>query len=124
MEFRNRTREIFDWDTEDDLNCLLEPDHRRHPELAAEFPVVLLEEDIPGLVATMETEILEPNASAAEAADTSNSGIKNTTGVYDAINTLTPIFTINPTPEAEPNNEHEDNDDNKDDYDDENYEVK
>ena len=51
MEFRNRTKEKFEWDTDDDPDGLIEPYPRSHPELATEFPGVLLEEDTPGPVA-------------------------------------------------------------------------
>ena len=96
MEFNNRTRENFDWYIEYELDGLIDPDHGSHPELAAELPRVLLEEDIPGPVAAMEIEILDPNIIAAAAA--ANSGIKNTTGLYDDSYDPTPIFTIKSTP--------------------------
>jgi hypothetical protein len=38
LEFRNRLKEKFEWDIEDDMNILLEEDPGRHPELAANFP--------------------------------------------------------------------------------------
>ena len=56
---------------------------------------MLLGEDNPGPVATVETEILDPNAIAAIAVD--NSGITNTIGVYDDRDAPTPIFIIKPT---------------------------
>ena len=90
MEFRNLTRENFDWDTEDEVYGLLEPDHGIHPELATEFPGVLLEEEIPGPVAAVEAEILYPNAIDAAAA--ANSGIVNTTGVYDGDDSPSPFL--------------------------------
>ena len=96
MEFKNRTRENFDWYIEYDLDGLIDPDHGSHPELAAELPGVLLEEDIPRPVAAMEIEILDPNNIAAAAA--ANRGIKNTTGLYDDIYAPTPIFKIKSTP--------------------------
>ena len=67
---------------------------------------MLLEEYIPGHVAAAETEIIDSNTIASATA--ANSGITNTTGVYNHINAPTPIFTINPTkptPEVEPNTE-------------------
>ena len=98
MEFRNRTREKFCWATEDDLDGLLYPDHGSHPELAADSPGLILEEDVPGPVSSMETKILDPNVISAAAA--TNSGITNTTGLYDDSNAPTSIFTINPKIEA------------------------
>ena len=43
----------------------------------------------------VETEILDPKTIAAD--DAANSGITNTTVVYDDRESPTPIFTINPT---------------------------
>ena len=57
----------------------------------------------------METNILDTDTSA-------NSGISNTTGVYDDSDAPTPIFTINPTPEMEPNDVHGDKNDDDDEY--------
>ena len=53
MKIKNRTKEIFDWDTEDDLYGLIYPDNGSHPEFTAEFPGVILEEDTLDLVATV-----------------------------------------------------------------------
>ena len=53
------------------------------------------EEDTPGTVGTVETEIFDPNTIAAAAA--SNSAIAKTIGVYDDREATTPIFKINPT---------------------------
>ena len=97
LEFRNQGQESFYWDTEDDLDGLLDPDHGSHPELAAELPGVLLEEDNPGPVSAVDTKILYPYSISTAAAY--NSVIKNTTGLYD--DSDAPIFSINPTPEAE-----------------------
>ena len=66
---------------------------------------MILEEDTPGPVVVVETRILDSNTITAAADD--NSGITNTTGVYDDSDYPTPIFTFNPTPEAEPDDEHE-----------------
>ena len=55
LELSNCTREKSDWYTEDYLDGLLETEHGSHPELAAEFPGLILEEDIPGPVADVET---------------------------------------------------------------------
>ena len=44
LEFRNCTKEIFDWDTEYDLYGQIYPDPGINPELAADFTVVILEE--------------------------------------------------------------------------------
>ena len=84
---------------------------------------MLLEEDIADPVFAVETEILDPNAIAAET--DANGGIINTTGLYDLSETLTPIFTTNPTPWAETKDEHKDSEDGDDDeyYDDDNGEV-
>ena len=59
---------------------------------------MLLEEDIPGPVADVETKIIDPNTISAAAA--TNSGIKNTTGVYDDSKSPTYIFRINPIQQA------------------------
>ena len=69
---------MFDWDTEDDLDGLIYPYTVVQPELSAKFPGVILEEDTPVPVSTMDIETLDPNDIAASAAD--NSGITNTTG--------------------------------------------
>ena len=105
LGFRDRTKEIFYWDTEDGPIGLIDPDTGIHPEFAAYFPGFFLEEDTPVPVAAVETKILDPKAIAAAAAD--KSGIKNTIGFYDVSDSPTPIFTIKPTPDAEPDNEHE-----------------
>ena len=60
----------------------------------------------------METKKIDPNATATAAAD--NSGITNTTGVYDDSNAPTPILKTNPTPVAEPYSEHEGSEDDDD----------
>ena len=95
MEFRNRTRERLYWYTEDDIDGILDPDHGIQPKLVSEFPVLFLEEDTPGPVTAVDTEIIDHNTIAA-AAD-ANSGVTNTTGLYNYSNAPTPIFTINPT---------------------------
>ena len=69
----------------------MEPDPRNHPELAAEFPGVILEEDTPGHVSYVETKTLDPNDIVA--ASSANSGITNTTGVYNDSDAPTPVFT-------------------------------
>ena len=112
LEFRNQTKEPFNWDTEYELVGLIDQDPGIHPELAADLPGVILEENTPVPVAAVDTKKLNPNAIAA--ATTANSGIKNTTGVYDGSDAPTPIFTINPTPEAEPGYGHGDRDDDDD----------
>ena len=83
-----------------------------------------MEEDNPGPTAAVEIKILDPNTIADTSA--TNSGITNTTGVYDNSNTTTTIFKINPTTEAEPDYEHEcsDNYDDDEGYDDDDDEVK
>ena len=124
LEFENRTTEK-NWDTKDDLDCQIKTDNIIHPELSADFPGVLLEEDIPDNVAAVDTETLEPNSIAASA--DANSGIKNTTGVYYDSAAPTPLLStvtnpivssINPTPDTEPDDEHayikDDNKDNDD----------
>ena len=97
-----------------------------HPELDAKFPGLLLEEYISDPVASVETELLDPNTISAAA--TSNSGIENSTGVYDDIYSPKPIFTINPIqppPEAEPEPtpEAKPDDQNVEDYDGDNNKV-
>ena len=121
MEFRNCTKHFFDWDTEDDLDELIDPDIGSHPELAAESSGMLLEEDTPCPVYAVQNEKIDPNNIAT--ADGAKSGIKNTTGVYDYSDDPNPIFTINPTPETEPDNTHEDSDDYDEDNDDDNEKV-
>ena len=96
MDFRNRTKEIFDWDTQDDLGVLIEQDPGSHPDLAADFRQVILEEDTPIPIAAVETKTFFRNAIAAAASATS--GIKNTTGFYYDRDSPTPIFKINPIP--------------------------
>ena len=117
MEFRNSTKFYFYWNTEYELDGLLAPYPGNHPELATEFPELLLEKDNPCHVAAVETKIIYPNTITSAAAD--NSGIKNTPGVYADRNAPTSIFTINPTPEAKHKDKHKDNNDDKDnnDYD-------
>ena len=78
------------WDTEDDLDGLIEQNPGIHPKLAADLPVVIPEEDNPCPIATVETKTLEPNDIAA-AAET-NSGIKHTPGVCDGNNAPTPFL--------------------------------
>ena len=87
-----------------------------HPELAAEFPVVLLKEDTTGPVATVETKTLDPSTIANAAVSTSV--ITNTTGFYNDRNSPTPIFSIKPTPDLKPNdqNEYSEYDDDEEDY--------
>ena len=97
LDFRKCTKEIFYWVTEDDLDGLIEPDPGSHPQLAADFQGVLLEEYTPYPVASVETKIFDPNNIATVAA--TNSGIKNTTGFYDDSNAPTPFFTTNPASE-------------------------
>ena len=94
MEFRNRTKETFDWNTDNDLDGLIEPYHGSPPDLAAELPVVLMYEYNPGPISDVETETLDPNAITADT--DAKSGIKIITVVYDCSNTPTPIFTNQP----------------------------
>ena len=71
---------------------------------------MLLKEDTPGHVISVDTKIFDLNNIAT--ADVSNSGITHTKRVRDDRNTTTPNFTpINPTPDPEPNDEHEDSED-------------
>ena len=93
-----------------------------HPELASEYPGVILQENTPGHVAAVETKIIDPNTITS--ANFSNNDITNTTSMSDDNDTPTPIFTINPTLEAEPDDEHEYSEDYyEDNYDDdENFE--
>ena len=79
---------------------------------------MLLEEETPGPVTAVDTEIIDPNTIAAAAA--ANSGITDTTGLYDESNSPTPIVTINPTqptPDTEPNSTLEAKPDYEDDED-------
>ena len=126
MEFRNRTRENFDWDTEDDLNGLLDPDCEIQTGLATDFPGVIREEDTPVPIAAVETELFDPNTIAAAAA--ANSNIKHNTGVYYDRDSNIPILKTNPTqpiPEVEldPTPEAKPNEEDDEDYDDDNDEV-
>ena len=43
LEIRKRTKENIYWDTDDDLDGLLDPDPGSYPELATEFPGVIME---------------------------------------------------------------------------------
>ena len=90
LQFRNLTKENFDWDTEDDLDGLIETDPGIHPELAYKLPGVLLGEYTLGPVTTVETKIIDPNTIVA--ANPDNSVIINTTVVYNGRYTPTPIF--------------------------------
>ena len=87
-------------------DVLIYPDPVSHPKLSAELQGVLLEEDTPGPVVSVDIKILDPNVIATSAA--ANSGITNTTGVYDYIYAPTLIFTIKPAPDVETDDEHED----------------
>ena len=70
-----------------------------HPELSADFPVVIIEEYILGPVSAMETETLDPNIFASTYA--SNSVITNNLCVCDDRGDTTPIFApINPAPDT------------------------
>ena len=124
LGFRDPTKYVFDWDTEDELDGLIYTDPGNHPELAAEFLGMLLEEDNPGHVAVADTKTLKPNTIIAVAS--TNSVIKNTEGVYNESDTPTSIFKTNPRTEAEPENEHEysEDDNNYEDYDDDDDKVK
>ena len=94
MGFRNRTRDNFEWDTEDRL---IDTDPGIHPELGNEFQVALLEEDTLGPSVTMDTETIEPNAITS----VSNSDVTHNPGLCDDSITLTPIlFPINLTHET------------------------
>ena len=80
------------------MDGLLESDHGIHPDIVVELTVVLLQEDITGPAAAVETEILDPTT-ITTAADY-NISITNTTRAYDDIYDPTLIFTTNPTTEA------------------------
>ena len=92
LEFRNFTKELFDWDTEDDLDGLIDPDPVSHPELSNELPGMILEEDTPCSVNKLETQRLVPNAVSAAAASASKIFITNNTGVCDNSDTPNPIL--------------------------------
>ena len=90
MEFRNHTKDKSEREIEDGMDGLIEANQGHHPKLATDFPRVILEEDIPGPVAAVETKIIDPNAIAAAA--TANSGITNTTGLYYNSDDPTPFI--------------------------------
>ena len=100
LELTNHTKEKFEWDIEDDLYGLIDTGYARHPALAADFLGVLLEEDIPGSVDSVEAESIDGNSIATT--DASNSDIVHTPGVCDDNDAPTPILTpiSNPTPDA------------------------
>ena len=99
MEFGGFSKDKFEWITEDNLDGLIEPDHRSHPELASDLPGVLLGGYIPGHIASVETEKLEPNYIATDSY--ANSDITQTPGVCDDSDGPTPFFApINPKPET------------------------
>ena len=99
LEFRNRTKEFFEWETEYDLDGLMEPYPGSHPDLAAEFPVLILEGDTTGPITAVDTETIGPNNISDASA--SNNSITNTQGFCDDRNSPTPIFSpINPTPDT------------------------
>jgi hypothetical protein len=82
LEFRNRLKAKFKWDIEDDINILLEEDPGRHPELAANFPGVEMEDDLLDPITALEPDVaVDANLAAAVAA--ANSGISHTPGVND-----------------------------------------
>ena len=58
LEFRNRIKYTYDQDTEDDFDVLIKYELWHHPELAAEFPEVLIAEYLPGYVDTIRLDIL------------------------------------------------------------------
>jgi hypothetical protein len=90
LQFRNRLKEKFEWDIEDDLSILLEDDPGSHPELAANFPEVEMEA---GSFAP--NTAVDPEASAdanlAAAAAAANSGISHTPGVNHDDNAVQPV---------------------------------
>ena len=113
MEFRNHTKEKFEWDTGDDLYGMIDTDTEIHPEIATELPGVILEEYNLGPVTAVETETLhhnDINAAAYTTTDTvTGSGITYTPGVWNERGTTIPITEpINPIPETHINEELDD----------------
>ena len=90
LEFRNHIRENFEWDTDYDLDGLIDMDHGIQPEISYEFPGVLLEEDNLVHVITMDTKKLDHNA--IDTAASNNSGIIHTPRVCDNSDNPNPII--------------------------------
>ena len=76
LEFRNGTKDKFEWDTEDDLDGLIEINTGIYPDLTTELPVAILEEYTLDPFESVETGTLDPNAIADAAA--TKSGIIHT----------------------------------------------
>jgi hypothetical protein len=80
LQFRNRLKDKFEWDIKDDLNILMEEDPGRHPQLAANFPSVEMEDDPLDPVTSVDPEAaIDANLAAIAAA--ANSGISHAPGV-------------------------------------------
>ena len=93
------SKETFEWNTQDKLDGLIDPDNRSHPELASDLPGVILGVYIPVLLDSVETETLYHNDIYTSAS--ANSDITHTPGVCDNSHDPTPFFaTINATPET------------------------
>ena len=88
IQILETTLNYFDWDTEDELDGLIEPDPGIQPDSDTELPVLLMDEETPGLVAVMDTKTLEPNAIIYSTS--ANIFIPDTIVVCDDSNTLTP----------------------------------
>ena len=74
MTFKNRNKEVFKWDAEDDLNKLMgDSSPVNHPNILAKFPGVLLESGHIGPTSAVHTPVVDNNAAAAGAA--ANAGI-------------------------------------------------
>ena len=99
MEFGGFSKDKFEWITEDNLDGLIEPDHRSHPDLASDLPGVLIGVYIPINVDSVETERLYHNAITNDSA--ASSDITHTPGVCDDSKSPNSFFApFNPTPET------------------------
>ena len=75
LEFKNRNKEPYEWDYEDDINGMMQHQAKpkAHPEIPAEFPGVRLESDMDIPCEAVEEELVDDHALAAAAA--ANAGI-------------------------------------------------
>ena len=99
LEFGDFSKENFEKSAEDNLDGLMEPDHRSHPELTSDFTGVLIGVYIPRNVDSVETERLYHNAITNDSA--ASSDITHTPGVCDDSKSPNSFFApFNPTPET------------------------
>ena len=76
LKFKNRNKDVFAWDAEDDLNELMGNNSQvTHPNIPSEFLGVLLGYDHDFPTATVENLAVDDNVTAAGAA--ANAGIQN-----------------------------------------------